>query len=180
MNKYALGAILGLSAFLLVGGTVAAARGIGGGFGPGAPTEQLAELANVSVSEAEQEIAQDGMASFLDSHGVSHQELDTLRSQQRLEHQADVLGISTDELTQQLRDKTFAQLLDEKGISHTALQEQMREQRTLEAKTHLQEMVDNGTITQDEMDERLEHIQQHTGHAGMSMHGRPPQTSSVE
>lgn len=74
------------------------------------------------------------------------------------EIKAQLLGMTVDELTTQLETKTYAELLDEQGITHTQLQETMQAEHQARAEEHMQEMVNNGYMTQEEMDQHLEDI----------------------
>ncbi len=177
MKKYLFAPILGLTAFILVGGTVAAAHGFNFG-GPG--IDDQAQLLGMTTDELRSELATKSMAQILDEQGITHQQLAEARQASHLDEQASLLGISVDELTSELETKTFAQLLDEKGISHEQLQELRQQQHLERATEHLQTMVDSGQITQEEMQTRLDEISSHEGngfgdgmHEGMHMGMHP-------
>lgn len=114
MKKFLYSAIIGLFALTIVGGSVALAKGIGIGFGPG--------------------------------------------PQQATESKAELLGMTVDELNTQLETKTFAELLDEQGVTHVQLQEEMQAEQQVRVEEHMQEMVDQGIMTQEEMNQHLEDI----------------------
>jgi len=73
-----------------------------------------------------------------------------------MESKAEVLGTTVEELEAQLEDKTFPQLLDEQGITHQELQEQMHTRMQTNMAEKLQQMVDEGTITEEQMQEKLD------------------------
>ena len=158
MKKIILGSLLGLVAFAVIGGTVAVARG---GFGPG--FDGKAELLGMTSEELQTQLADKSMAAILDEQGITHQQLNELRQSERLEHHSEILGMTIDELQSQLETKTFAQLLDEHGISHTELMEQHRAERQERMQERLQQMADDGTITQEQMQEKLEFMGNHPG-----------------
>ncbi len=170
MKKYILGSLLGLVAFAIVGGTVALARG---GFGPG--FEGKAEVLGITTEELQIQLEDKSMAQILDEQGITHQQLYELRQQERLEEQADLLGITVEELQSELETKTFAQLLDQRGISHAEVMNQRRAQHQERMQEYLQQMVDEGTITEEQMQERLDHTAVHEsrgfgrGHRGLMM-----------
>ena len=82
------------------------------------------------------------------------------------ENKAGLLGMTTDELNTALETQTYAELLDEAGVTHVQLQEEMQAEHQVRAEEHLQEMVESGTITQEEMDQRLEDIANGEGFHG--------------
>lgn len=175
MKKYLFATILGLTAFALVGGSVAAAHGFGFG-GPG--IDEQAQLLGMTTDTLQTELQTKTMPEILDEQGITHQQLYEARQEERLQEQANLLSISVDELRTELENKTFAQLLDEKGITHTQLRDMQQSQRLEQATEHLQSLVDSGNITADQMQERLDQIENHEGRGmdpgpdGMGMHPR--------
>lgn len=176
MKKYLFATILGLTAFTLVGGTVAAAHGFGFG-GPG--IDEKAELLGISVDELRTELEAKTMPELLDEQGITHEQLFEARQEEMLTEHAELLDMSVDELRTELETRTFAQLLDEKGISHSAVQELRQSQRLERATEHLQSLVDSGDITAEEMQTRLDCIGNHEGRGmghgpdgAMGMHPR--------
>ncbi len=175
MKKYLFATILGLTAFALVGGTVAAAHGLGFG---GPRIDEQAQLLGMATDELQTELQTKTMPEILDEQGITHEQLYEAHQAERLQEQADLLGMSVDDLQAELQNKTFAQLLDEKGISHTELQSMRQQERLTHATEHLQSLVDSGDITADQMQERLDHIENHEGRGmgpgpeGMGMHPR--------
>ncbi len=82
--------------------------------------------------------------------------------EQILEAKADILGIPDDELETKLEDTSFPELLDEQGVTHTEFREQMQANMT----ERLQQMVDEGTITEEQMLEKLDLMEQHHAEGG--------------
>jgi len=98
-----------------------------------------------------------------------------------IESKAEILGITPEELEAQLDENTFPQILDEQGITHEELQSQMHEQMQSRMTERLQQMVDEGTITAEQMQEKLDLMEEHhaegggrhmmgKGFGGMKMH----------
>lgn len=176
MKKYIYGSLLGLAAFALVGGAVAYANsgnGFGGWFGGG--LDQKAELLGMTTEELQTALETTPMHELLDDNGITHQQLQERRQAEMLEHQAETLGMTVEELEVALETKTFAQLLDEQGISHTEMFEQHKAERIAEMTERLQALVDDGTITAEEMQERLEFMESREGmgiKGGKGMGGR--------
>lgn len=99
-----------------------------------------------------------------------------------LETKADILGIPADELEVQLEENTFPELLDMQGVSHKDFQEQMHTQMETRMTERLQQMVDDGKITEEQMQEKLAWMEQYhaegggphmmgKGFGGKGMHG---------
>lgn len=86
--------------------------------------------------------------------------------EQMVESKAEVLGITAEELEVQLEESSFPELLDEQGISHTEFREQMHTSMQAGMTEKLQQMVDDGTITAEEMQEKLEWMEQHHEEGG--------------
>lgn len=160
MKKYIFGSLIGLTAFTIIGGSIALATGFGG-WG-GAMLDDKADLLGITTEELQIQLEDSTLPEIFDANGITHQQLFELREDRHLEHQASMLGMTTEELQAELIDKTFAQLLDEQGISHAELREQMQAEKLENSREYLQQLVDSGDITEDEMAEKLEHIQ--SGH----------------
>jgi len=179
-KQYIVGVIAGVAVLAVATTAIASAHSLFG-FGKSnvGASEDTAALLNMTPDELATELESKTLPELLDEKGVTHQQLYELRQTERLAWQAEILGITVDELRQQLEGKTFAQLLDEKGISHTQFQTLRRERMQAEAKEHLQQLVDDGTITQEQMQMRLDRMQERDGNgmggrglgAGMGMHG---------
>ncbi|MBU0598102.1 hypothetical protein KKF61_03850 [Patescibacteria group bacterium] len=159
MKKYIFGTLIGLAAFTLVGGAVAFAYG-GNGF---SMIEDKAEMLGMTSDELKAELENKSMPEILDEKGITHTQLFELRESKMLEQQAAMLDMSVDDLKAELENKTFAQLLDEKGITHTQLMEKKQERMRANMTERLQTMVDNGEITQEQMQEKLEWMEGHAG-----------------
>lgn len=167
MKKALYAALIGVTAFTIVGGAVALANNL----------DDTAGLLNITPDELKVQLQDKSMPEILDANGITHQQIFELGEASRLEKQAETLGITVEELETQLADKTFVQLLDESGISHTELSEQRRSQH-LEHKTErLQQMVDDGDITDEQMQEKLDWMSNkdgkfgYFGHKGFGMYG---------
>ena len=81
---------------------------------------------------------------------------------------AEFLGISVDEFKNAWAEgKNFKEIAEEQGITQEQLQERMRETRQERMESHLQAMVDNGIITQEQADERLRNMQEKIDNGGM-------------
>lgn len=166
MKKFLYSAVIGVTAFTLVGGAVALAYG---GFG----LDERAELIGITPEELKTQLEDNTMAEILDANGVTHQQIYELKQGHMLERQAETLGITIEELEVQLEDKTFAQLLDEAGISHTDIIVQKKAQHTERMTEYLQQMVDDGEITEEGMQEKIDWMASHEGkfgHKGFGMH----------
>ena len=85
------------------------------------------------------------------------------------ETKAELLGLTAEELDSQLETKTFPEILDEQGVSHVEMHDAMQAGRYENATERLQAEVDEGKITQEQMDERLEDI---ANGEGRGMHGK--------
>lgn len=86
--------------------------------------------------------------------------------EQMLENKADILGITAEELEAQLEDNSFAGLLDEQGVTHEEFREQMHTSMQTTMTEKLQQMVDDGTLTEKEMQEKLALMEQHHEEGG--------------
>lgn len=77
------------------------------------------------------------------------------RQQEMFQDQADLLGTTVDKVKDAwAKGQTTAELAEELGISETDLQNKMKETRKLELKEHLQALVTQGVITQEQADQR--------------------------
>ncbi len=163
MKRFIVATIIAITAFLVIGSAVALASSGGGlgffGMGHGAVgSDKVASLLGITTDELQTQLETTTLPELLDEKGITHQQLYEAHQAGLLEQQAAILGMSTAELQLQLEDKTFAELLDEKGISHTELQALRHDQRVTQIKEHLQQLVDEGTITEEQMEERLQRM----------------------
>ncbi|GEM_PF-2941646 len=170
MRKYIYGTLIGLGVLILFGGGVAWAS-VGHGFwSNGQFSEGLAKLLGISTDELKVQVQNKTLPKLLDDKGITHQQLYILKEDARLQFQSDILGMSLDDYKKELDDgKTFPQLLDEKGIGHVQLREKIKSQMKERMTQHLQTMVDDGEITQEQMQERLRNFDENDG--GYMMRG---------
>jgi len=76
------------------------------------------------------------------------------------EKKADFLGISLEEMKDFWAEgKTVQEIAEEQGISLEEMQTKMREAKEEALQSRMQVMVDNGVISQEQADERLEFMQ---------------------
>ena len=77
------------------------------------------------------------------------------RHQLRLDMKADILGVDIEEI-QAMREagKTFPEILDELGIDREEMKEKMQAAR----QAHIDQLVADGVITQEQADQRLERM----------------------
>ena len=162
MKKIIYSSLIGIFAFALVGGTVALAKG----WGFGVDLNGQAELLGMTTEELETALETKDMPELLDEAGVTHQQLFQFRESNRLEGPAEILGMTTEELHSALEGKTYNQLLDEAGISHEQFAEMQQTQRREHITEHLQQMVDDGEITEEAMQERLADLEEMDGFGG--------------
>lgn len=81
----------------------------------------------------------------------------TERQEIRIEQKAEMLDISVDELKTKLATgQTSCAIAEEAGIDKETLREKMREARQERLQNRLQFLVEDGRITQEQADERLE------------------------
>lgn len=80
-----------------------------------------------------------------------------------LQKKAEFLGVSVDEVKNAWAEgKNFKEIAQEQGITSEEFQERTKEARELKQEhmgSHLQAMVDNGTITQEQADQKLQYMQ---------------------
>lgn len=102
------------------------------------------------------------------------------RIQTRFQEEADLLGTDVDTVKNAWSNgTTLADLADSLGIDQTTLETKLQEQRTARMQEQLQSLVDQGVITQDQADTRLQTMgsfeSQHRAHrpegGRMMMHG---------
>ena len=95
------------------------------------------------------------------------------RFENMFQNKADLLGISVDEMKNAWAEgKTLMQIAEEQGISQEQLRENMRQARMEELQTRLQALLDNGVITQEQANKRLEFMEEgfENGNFGMGCH----------
>jgi DNA-binding phage protein len=91
----------------------------------------------------------------------------TQRFETMLQNKADLLGISVDEMQSAWAEgKTIIQIAEEQGISREQLQDLFKEARKEHLQNRLQVLVDNGVITQEQADQRLQGVEWQLGGGG--------------
>lgn len=89
-----------------------------------------------------------------------HGDMRERRAERRLEHLTDaasILGMEISALEQAHKEgKTLAEIAEEKGITQEVFREKMQEKHI----AHLAELVKNGTITQEQMDAKIAHMEE--------------------
>ena len=79
------------------------------------------------------------------------------KHQEMFQGKADALGMSTDEIKDAwAQGKSMRDIAEEKGIEHEDLKAKMLEVKKAKMQERLQVLVDQGTISQDQMGQRLE------------------------
>ncbi|MFH1890956.1 MAG: hypothetical protein ABIJ91_05355 [Candidatus Kuenenbacteria bacterium] len=79
---------------------------------------------------------------------------------ERFQNQSDLLGVSVDEVKSAwAQGKTMRELAEEKGISQEDLHAKIKAAREQRMKDYVQALVDNGVITQEQANQRLEFMQ---------------------
>ncbi|MDQ5957850.1 MAG: hypothetical protein QG665_182 [Patescibacteria group bacterium] len=76
--------------------------------------------------------------------------------EERFAHQAEVFGLNVSDVKEAWADgKTIKELAEEKGIDLEAVKTKMKAERKEQMKEHLQSLVSEGVITQDQANKRL-------------------------
>ncbi len=97
---------------------------------------------------------------WLDREGDIDPEKVVERQSQMFEQQADLLGISIDQLKEYwAQGKNIMEIAEELGFSQEDLQEKRQAECQARLEQELQNLVENGTITQEQADARLEAMQ---------------------
>jgi len=77
-----------------------------------------------------------------------------------LENKAEFFGISVEEMKDAWAEgKTPLEIAEEQGITQEELQEKMKESKQEHMQAQIQAMVDNGVITQEQADQRLQSME---------------------
>jgi competence protein ComGC len=92
-----------------------------------------------------------------------------------LENKAEIFGLSVDQLkTAKEEGKTFCEIAEDQGLSMEELRAQMQEkkqelraQKIEGRKAHIEELIANGTITQEQAGEKLEWLENREGRGKM-------------
>ena len=77
------------------------------------------------------------------------------------ENRAEILGITAEELKQAWADgKKLCEIAEEQGLTQEELQERMREVKIERLQTHIQTLVADGKISQEQANEKMENMQE--------------------
>jgi hypothetical protein len=83
------------------------------------------------------------------------------RQETMFQNQAGLLGISVDDVKNAWAEgKNFREIAEEQGISQEQLQERMQDARQEQLQNRLQAMVDNGVISQEQANQRLQFMEE--------------------
>ncbi len=86
-----------------------------------------------------------------------------------LQKQSELLGISVGEIKDAWAEgKNFREIAEEQGISQGQLQEKMKETRQEQLQAQLQAMVDNGVISQEQANRRLQFMEERMANGEMA------------
>lgn len=89
------------------------------------------------------------------------------RQETMFQNKAELFGISVDEMKNYWAEgKNFKEIAEAEGISQEELQERMAEARQEQMRNHLQALVDNGVISQDQADQRLQFMEERMTNGG--------------
>lgn len=84
-----------------------------------------------------------------------------IKSEKSLEDKAEFFGLSVDELQSRLDEgKTFQDIIEEQGLDKDELLAEFKEQKKARMEAYLNELVEDGELTQEEADERLSQFQE--------------------
>jgi hypothetical protein len=95
------------------------------------------------------------------------------KQNQMFEKKAEFFGISVDQIKEYwIQGKNMNEILEELGINKEEFWEQMKQSKQERMQEHLQIMVENGAITQEQADQRLEAMNNHfeNGEMGKGFH----------
>src|SRR3989338_5795641 len=85
-------------------------------------------------------------------------------------HEAELLGVSIDIVKDGWADgKSLLEIAEEQGVSEEALKERMRAKHEEQMKAHIQALVDQGIISQEQANRRLQVMQNHANEGGRIM-----------
>jgi hypothetical protein len=94
------------------------------------------------------------------------------KHQEQFQRQAELLGISVEAVKEGWSDgKGIKELAEENGITEEQLQEKFKEQRQTQMQAKIQAMVDQGIISQDQANRRLQFMEENGGN-GFGKMGR--------
>lgn len=170
MNNKTLFAIVAIAGVIGATALVTTAVSAFGPFGAKA-LEDKAEVIGMSVEELQVELENKTLPEILDEQGISHTQLFEHRQGQMLERKAELLGMTIEELETQLEEKPFHEILDEQGITHEQFSQDRHEQMQAQMTDRLQSLVDEGTITEEQMQEKLDFMSDKDPMHGGGFHG---------
>jgi hypothetical protein len=85
-------------------------------------------------------------------------------------HEAELLGVSVDIIKEGWADgKSLPDIAEEQGVSEETLKERMRAKHEEQMKAHIQALVDQGVVTQEQADRRLQTMQNNANAGGRIM-----------
>ena len=91
------------------------------------------------------------------------------RQETMFQNKAGFLGISVDEMKNAWAEgKNFKEIAEEQGITQEQLQERMQELKQERLEAWLQAMVDNGVITQEQANQRLQFMEERFANGEMT------------
>src|SRR4030042_3608538 len=96
--------------------------------------------------------------------------------QEMLELKAEILGITVVQLEEKLKEgKTLKQIIEELGLTWEQVRDRMYEKMQARIEERLQQMVDEGTITQEQADKKMDRLpkkyEKNNGHGSAFMRG---------
>ncbi len=95
------------------------------------------------------------------------------RQEAMFQNQAEFLGINANQVKDAWAEgKNFREIAEEQGISQEQLQERMKDARQEQLQNRLQAMVDNGVISQEQANQRLQFMEERmaSGEMGKGFH----------
>ena len=107
------------------------------------------------------------------SFGNATPEEITQHQETMFQNKAELFGIGVDEIKDYWAEgKTFKEIAEAEGITQEELQERMMEARDERMQNHIQALVDNGVISQEQADKRLQFMEERmaNGKMGMGFH----------
>lgn len=96
---------------------------------------------------------------FVSAHGWFRTSPEDTAERQSVmfEQKAELLGVSVEDVKNAWAEgKNFQELAEESGITKEELKDRMKEKMEARMKEHLQDLVDEGVITQEQADKRAE------------------------
>lgn len=108
-------------------------------------------------------VSAQGLGGFGLGSNATPEEIAT-QATNRFQAEADLLGTDVNTVKNAWAEgKTLSDLATQLGVDQTTLQQKLKDQRQTRQKEHLQAMVDQGVITQDQADQRLKYMEENGG-----------------